>query len=59
MNRKKGEKAAKVLNLGDRLGRSPLHYAATQKTGQGLISNLLRAGAAIDNKVVIVFFAWM
>ena len=47
--RKKGTKAASVLNLGDRLGRTPIHYAATQKTGQSLISNLLRAGAAIDH----------
>ena len=47
--RKKGTKAPSVLNLGDRLGRTPIHYAATQKTGLTLISNLLKAGAAIDH----------
>ena len=31
-----------------RLGRTPLHYAASQKTGLSYITNLLKAGANID-----------
>ena len=36
---------------GDRLGRTPLHYAASQKTGLSYITNLLRAGANKDAQV--------
>ena len=32
----------------NRLGRTPLHYAASQKTGLSYITNLLKAGANID-----------
>ena len=38
----------RVLDSGDRLGRTPLHYAASQKTGLSYITNLLKAGANID-----------
>ena len=33
-----------------RLGRTPLHYAASQKTGLSYITNLLKAGANIDHQ---------
>ena len=46
--RNKGEEVVRVLDSGDRLGRTPLHYAASQKTGLSYITNLLKAGANID-----------
>jgi hypothetical protein len=45
--RKKGCEARQILDSGDRLGRTPLHYAASQKTGLTYITNLLKAGANI------------
>lgn len=44
-------KFGKSLRSGDRLGRTPLHYAASQKTGLSYITNLLRAGANKDAQV--------
>ena len=46
--RNKGSEVLRVLDSGDRLGRTPLHYAASQKTGLSYITNLLKAGANID-----------
>jgi ankyrin repeat protein len=46
--RKKGCEARQILDSGDRLGRTPLHYAASQKTGLTYITNLLKAGANIN-----------
>ena len=46
--RNKGSEVVRVLDSGDRLGRTPLHYAASQKTGLSYITNLLKAGANID-----------
>ena len=46
--RSKGSEVVRVLDSGDRLGRTPLHYAASQKTGLSYITNLLKAGANID-----------
>ena len=37
-----------MLTMFLRLGRTPLHYAASQKTGLSYITNLLKAGANID-----------
>lgn len=39
-----GTEVATVLDSGDRLGRTPLHYAASQKTGLSYITNLLKVG---------------
>ena len=39
----KGNDVATVLDSGDRLGRTPLHYAASQKTGPNRFQFHIRA----------------
>ena len=53
-----GNDVATVLDSGDRLGRTPLHYAASQKTGPYSFQ-VERSKIHIESHVSDLLFLWI